>query len=96
MVYGVQMDKSMAYIFESNPLKIAIDLEVGDLIYTSIGDCFECVRDAGGSFLFEMVHPTVISDTSLVSELTENQLRLFWALSRTELKKAGHGIKNTH
>jgi hypothetical protein len=95
-MYGEEIDKSRAYVFESDPLKIAIDPEVGDLIYTSVGDCFKCVRDAGGSFLFEMVHPTVLSDGSLLPDLTENQLKLFWALSRTELKKAGHGVKDTY
>lgn len=95
-MYNVQLDKSRAYVFESSPLRIALNPSVEDLIYTSTGDCFKCVKDVGGSFLFELVHPTVISDGSLLSDLSEAQLQLFWALSRSELKRVEHGIKNTH
>jgi hypothetical protein len=94
-MYGEQLDKSRAYVFESNPLKVAIDPNVGELIFTSTGDCFKCVKDVGGSFLFEMVFPTVIGDGSLLADLNENQLELFWALSRSELKKVGYGIKDS-
>ncbi len=90
------MDKSRAYIFESNPLKIAIDPEIGDLIYTSVGDCFRCISDEAGQLLFDLVHPTVVSDGSLLPDLSDTQLRLFWALSRTELKRSRHGIKDTY
>ena len=85
MFGGTTMDKSRAYVFESSPLKIAIAPKIGDLIYTSEGDCFECVEDRAGQFYFELAHPTVLSDGSLLPELNENQLGLFWALSRTEL-----------
>lgn len=87
MFGGAKMDKSRAYIFESNPLKIAVNPKIGDLIYTSEGDCFECVEDDKSSFHFKLVHSTVLGDGSLLPELNENQLKLFWALSRTELKK---------
>ena len=90
------MDKSRAYIFESNPLKIAIDPEIGYLIYTSVGDCFRCISDMGGQLMFDIVHESVIGDGSLLPEINAYQLKLFWALSRTELKKASHGIKDTY
>ena len=85
-MFGVALDKSRAYVFESNPLKVAIDPKIGDVIYTSEGDCFKCVADKGGSFLFELIHPTVLADGSLLGELNDNQLELFWALSRTALR----------
>jgi len=80
------MDKSRAYVFESSPLKIAIVPQVGDLIYTSEGDCFQCVESGDKEFNFKLVHSTVLGDGSLLPELNENQLELFWALSRSELK----------
>lgn len=76
-------------------MEIALDPEVGDLIYTSVGDCFKCVDDYAGQLGFELVHPTVIGDRSLLPDLSKKQLQLFWALSRTELKKVKDGIKNT-
>jgi len=90
------MDKSRAYKFESDPLEIALSPEIGDLIYTSVGDCFSCVDDYAGQLQFELVHPTVISDSSMLADLSQTQLELFWALSRTELKRCEYGIKNTN
>lgn len=87
-------DKARAYEFESSPLKVAIDPEVGNLIYTEIGDCFQCVSDDAGQLLFDLVHPTVLSDGSLLSDLSPMQLELFWALSRTELKRTKNELKN--
>jgi len=89
------LDKSRAYRFESAPLEIALDPEVGDFIYTTVGDCFKCVSDYAGQLRFELVHPTVIGDGSLLPDLSDKQLELFWALSRTELKRVKDGIKNT-
>lgn len=90
------MDKSRAYKFESSPLEIALYPEIGDLIYTSVGDCFQCVSDTAGQLCFELTYPTVISDGSLLPDLSKKQLELFWALSRTELKKSEYGIKDTY
>ena len=85
-MFGVAMDKSRVYVFESSPLKIAINPKVGEYICTSEGDCLKCMEDRAGELLFDLVHPTVLRDGSLLPELSENQLELFWALNRTELK----------
>jgi len=89
------IDRQRAYKFESNPLEVVLDPEIGTLIYTSVGDCFECVRSTAGSFLFEEVYPTVISDGTLLPDLNKTQLDLFWALSRSELKASKYGVKDT-
>ena len=91
-----RVDKSRAYVFESNPLKIALYPEVGDLVYTSLGDCFECFWDGEEELNFELIHPTVLVDRILLPDLNKAQLGLFWALSRTELSKVYHGVKDTN
>jgi len=89
------LDKSRAYRANCSPVEIALYPEVGELIYTSVGDCFKCVSDTAGQLYFELIHPTVICDGTLLPDLTEKQLELFWALSRSELNRVLYGIKYT-
>ncbi len=71
----------------SMPLKKVEQLEEGNMVYTSKGDCFRCTKDDSDAYYFTEIHPSVLVEGEIMEELTDNQLELFWKLSKNELKK---------
>ncbi|MBD3256570.1 MAG: hypothetical protein GF383_15855 [Candidatus Lokiarchaeota archaeon] len=90
------MNKIQVYKNESVPLKVATVLKVGELVYSSLGECFEVVDENKKEYHFRIVHNSVLNDGVFMEDLTNKQLEgLFWPLCRAELKKIGYEVENT-
>ena len=91
-----QVSKIQVYKYDNTPLKLATVLRVGELVYSSLGECFEVVDEDKKEYRFRIVHNSVLNDGVFIEDLTKKQLEgLFWPLCRAELKKIGYEVKDT-
>lgn len=68
----------------SNPLKECKFFSKGDVVYTSTGDCFQCVQSTnkeGGEISFLELHESVLNSGERIETLNKDVLNLFWTLS---------------
>lgn len=72
----------------SQPLKrISVDdIPAGGITYNELGTCVQKNYIKGEVYFVDLIE-SVLRDGETISDLSNPQLTLFWALSRTKLKK---------
>jgi len=59
------------------------DIPLGGVVYDELGRCVQKIFSySSGNFFFVEVVPSVLREGEILSDLTDNQLQLFWALSK--------------
>ena len=76
------------YITDSMPLSEVTEERIGagDCVYNELGQYVKKVYQDESVYFVDLVD-SVLNDGEVLSELTQMQLGLFWALSRTKRNK---------
>lgn len=76
------------YKADSIPLEAFTEeeIDVGTIVYNEIGKCMRKIAIGKKLYMVE-VCDSVLNEGELMSDLTLNQLQLFWTLSTNKLKK---------
>jgi hypothetical protein len=69
-------------------------VRAGDIVYNELGKCVKKVYVDDVVYFVEVVE-SVLNDGELVSELTDNQLSLFWTLSKNKFREHEDKNKNS-
>jgi len=74
----------------SQPLKRLSEdqISAGSFVYNELGTCVQKIIRNDEVYFIDVIE-SVLKDGEVMSELTPNQLVLFWALSRSKLQKQG-------
>lgn len=68
------------YRRHSQPLEQLRGAKKGEFVYTSYGDCFQCIED-GNEMRFKEFHESVLNEGEEIESLEYDALNLFWVLS---------------